>query len=205
LRKLEDQTKHAGGMLPGSGMRRAVLGRNSVSEMLQGKKLPRKALMLTFAEACGADLATDRRWEQAWDRLAVQAQDQPGGAAGRSRPAEVASEIRGLRELLDKAEQSNRELERGGAAAEAMSQSYRAQLIELQQEFAFTVNHLQQGPLAAEVSKLRQELAEAQQRIRWLQGELAEAQQRIQMAASYSEREQLRLGRAKSYPQRKPA
>ena len=47
--------------------------------MLLGRKFPRKAFLLTFIDACGIDLENDRRWEQAWDRLAVQyrRQDSP--------------------------------------------------------------------------------------------------------------------------------
>jgi type III pantothenate kinase len=38
--------------------------------MLSGRKFPtRKEFFLTFVDACGVDLETDRRWEQAWDRL----------------------------------------------------------------------------------------------------------------------------------------
>ena len=42
--------------------------------MLLGQKFPGKAFMLTFVDACGIDLENDRRWEQAWDRLAVRYQ-----------------------------------------------------------------------------------------------------------------------------------
>lgn len=71
-RDLDERTAHASGYLPGTHLERVRLGRSNTSEMLRGLKFPGKALLLTFAEACGIDLETDRRWEQAWDRLAVQ-------------------------------------------------------------------------------------------------------------------------------------
>jgi cell division protein FtsZ len=71
-RDLDKRTAHASGCLPGTHLERVRLGRSNTSEMLRGLKFPGKALLLTFAEACGIDLETDRRWEQAWDRLAVQ-------------------------------------------------------------------------------------------------------------------------------------
>jgi hypothetical protein len=61
--------------------------------MLQGKKLPGKAFVLTFAEACGADLEADRRWEQAWDGLAVQAQNRPAAAERARQPPSLAPEV----------------------------------------------------------------------------------------------------------------
>jgi hypothetical protein len=57
--------------------------------MLRGQKLPRKAFLLTFVEVCGVDLETDRRWEQAWDRLALADHDRAQNSA--------ASEIEQLR------------------------------------------------------------------------------------------------------------
>ena len=70
-RALEQQTTHEGRFLPGTRLRRVRLTRTTVSDMLLGQKFPGKAFMLTFVDACGIDLENDRRWEQAWDRLAV--------------------------------------------------------------------------------------------------------------------------------------
>lgn len=69
-RTLEDRTKHQNGFLPGTKIERVPLRRTKLGEVLQGKLFPRKAFLLTLVEACGIDLETDRRWEQAWDRLA---------------------------------------------------------------------------------------------------------------------------------------
>ena len=65
-RVLEKQTIHANGVLPGTQMTRVRLTRATLSDVLRGRKFPSKAFLLTFVEACGIDLAKDRRWEQAW-------------------------------------------------------------------------------------------------------------------------------------------
>ncbi len=70
FRVLEDRTKHANGVLPGTRIQRVPLRRSTLGSVLHGQLFPRKAFLLTFVEACGVDLETDRRWEQAWDRLA---------------------------------------------------------------------------------------------------------------------------------------
>jgi hypothetical protein len=81
-RALEQQTIHVSGILPGTRLKRVRLGRTTVNEVLRGLKLkfPRKAFLLTFVEALNVDLEADRRWEQAWDRLAVQYLDQAAEA-----------------------------------------------------------------------------------------------------------------------------
>lgn len=73
-RALEQQTARENGFLPGTRLRRVRLARTTVSDVLVGRKFPGKAFLLTFVDACGVDLENDRRWEQAWDRLAVQHQ-----------------------------------------------------------------------------------------------------------------------------------
>ena len=76
FRSLEKRTRHANGLLPGTRIERVPLRRSTLSDVLQGQTFPRKSFLLTFVEACGVDLEVDRRWGQAWDRLANQAQDQ---------------------------------------------------------------------------------------------------------------------------------
>jgi hypothetical protein len=80
-RELERRTIHAVGMLPGTGLRRVPLKRATIADVLAGQAFPRKAFLLTFAEACGVDLPADHRWEQAWNRLAARYQvlPAPGG------------------------------------------------------------------------------------------------------------------------------
>ncbi len=69
-RALEKQTVHASGFLPGTKLERVRLTRSVLGDMLCGRKLPRKAFLLAFVDACGIDIEKDRRWELAWDRLA---------------------------------------------------------------------------------------------------------------------------------------
>jgi hypothetical protein len=100
FRVLEDRTKHANGLLPGTKIRRVPLRRSTLSEVLHGQALPRKAFLLTFVEACGVDLETDQRWEKAWDRLADQNREQsPETAAG-----QLEREVDELRQQLGEAQ-----------------------------------------------------------------------------------------------------
>jgi len=54
---------------PFARLEQVTLGRTILSDVLLGRKFPSKAFLLTFVAKCGIDLETDRRWEQAWDRL----------------------------------------------------------------------------------------------------------------------------------------
>ena len=69
-RWLEQQSVRRGGRILGYRLERARLGRSTIGDVLAGQKFPGKAFLLTFADACGIDVETDRRWEEAWDRLA---------------------------------------------------------------------------------------------------------------------------------------
>jgi tetratricopeptide (TPR) repeat protein len=71
LRDLEKLARDATGLLPGTNQRRVPLGRNSINQMLRGRSFPRKAFFLTFIALCGVPLETDRRWEEAWERVAL--------------------------------------------------------------------------------------------------------------------------------------
>lgn len=82
FRALEQQTVHASRLLPGTQLERVRLGRSTLSAVLLGRKFPRKAFLLTFVAACGVNLENDRRWEQAWDRLAVQHRQQNSPTPG---------------------------------------------------------------------------------------------------------------------------
>ena len=55
-RALEQQTARAGGFLPGTRLKRVRLTRSNLSDVLLGRKFPRKAFLLTFVDACGIDL-----------------------------------------------------------------------------------------------------------------------------------------------------
>ena len=66
--------------------------------MRRGVKFPKKAFLLTFVEACGVDVEADRRWEQAWDRLAGQYLNQAGQA--QTELDQLRQEVTQLREQL---------------------------------------------------------------------------------------------------------
>ncbi|MDF5758395.1 hypothetical protein [Spongiactinospora sp. TRM90649] len=61
LRELEQRARRQGRSLP----------RSSTGDMLGGKRLPRKTMMLTFLQACGINPGEDPRWLVAWNRLAA--------------------------------------------------------------------------------------------------------------------------------------
>ena len=103
-RELERRTKLAAGELPGTHLSRVPLGRNAISEMLRGQRFPRKAFLLTFVEACGVDIETDRRWAQVWDRLALADHDYTWNKA--------TSEIEQLRRQVAELRQQLAESER---------------------------------------------------------------------------------------------
>jgi hypothetical protein len=102
LRELETRTTQAGGLLPGTNIKRMPLRRATISDVLAGEAFPRKAFLLTFVEALGVDLNADRRWADVWDRLA---QDRSSDATV-SPPDELAD----LRRQLASAEQEISEL-----------------------------------------------------------------------------------------------
>ncbi len=129
LRILQDRTIHKGGLLPGSGLKRVPLRRTTLSQVLSAQTFPRKAFLLTLVEACGVNLETDRRWEQAWNRLAPRYLNQE-------------SEEEPLREHAAAEEEAN-QLQARAHDAEA----HAAQAEQRSKE------------LAAEVDRLRQQLA----------------------------------------------
>ena len=94
-RTLEQQTATDGGVLPGTrpSLKKVRLTRTIVSDVLAGRKFPGKAFLLTFVDACGIDLENDRRWEQAWDRLAIQ-YPQVSAAGGAEKLRQENEELR---------------------------------------------------------------------------------------------------------------
>ena len=115
-RTLEQQTACEGGFLPGTRLKRVKLTRSTVSDVLIGRKFPGKAFLLTFVDACGVDLEHDRRWEQAWDRLAVQYQQ--------ALPLEEAERLR--REEVERLRQETEELRRQLTAAKRQAEAEEA-------------------------------------------------------------------------------
>ena len=111
LRELEDRTKHANGLLPGTRLKRVRLGRTTVNDMLRGRKLPKKAFLLTFVAECGINIENDRRWEQAWDRLAAQDQQ----------VSPLPGEVQQLRQKVEELHQQLAATERRAKVAEAQT------------------------------------------------------------------------------------
>ena len=122
-RLLEERTKHANGLLPGTKIGRVPLRRSTLSEVLQGQTLPRKGFLLTFVEVCGVDLNADRRWEQAWDRLADQAQHQDGEMATGQLYLELAELRRQLAEAQHRAEVAQAQADKAATELRAIVQA----------------------------------------------------------------------------------
>jgi hypothetical protein len=99
-RELERLTATRGGLLPGTGLSRVSLRRTALSDVFTGKMFPRKAFLLTLVETLGVDLATDRRWERAWNQITLAAgPDQPGVVEQlHRRIAELSAEVDEWRE-----------------------------------------------------------------------------------------------------------
>jgi DNA-binding NarL/FixJ family response regulator len=118
-RQLEHNTASKGGLLPGTNLPRITLRRSTLSDVLAGRKFPRKAFLLTFVEACGVDLAADRRWEQVWDRLAAKDLDQADMESGHL--LELLAEVRAQ---ADRAEKEAERLRQQLADAEVLSRGH---------------------------------------------------------------------------------
>ena len=120
-RALEQQTIHTNGLLPGTRLKRIRLTRSIVSDVLLGRKFPSKAFLLTLVDACGIDLQNDRRWEQAWDRLAVQYQ----------RVSPPLGEVERLRQEneVERLRQENEELRQQLAASDEALAKLRERLV----------------------------------------------------------------------------
>lgn len=145
IRALEEQTgKSAGSQLPGTTLKSVRLGRTSLHGMLAGRSLPSKEFLLTFVHACGVDLVTDHRWDEAWNRLAPRYRyrvRQPAGRATQaySAPdsdAELHRQIADLRTRAEHADASSEQLRRQvaelQARADASSEQLRRQIAEIE-------------------------------------------------------------------------
>jgi hypothetical protein len=76
---------------------RPALAKTTVSEMLAGKRLPRKGALLAFVEACGIPAERLGPWQRAWERVAPAEAARPTPQAELRRlrqEAEAAAEIR---------------------------------------------------------------------------------------------------------------
>jgi len=81
LRELEQRARRQGRSLP----------RSTTGDMLSGRRLPRKPLMITFLQACGVNPAKDPRWLVAWNRLAALAAETP---EHRPLSADIVADVR---------------------------------------------------------------------------------------------------------------
>jgi CRP-like cAMP-binding protein len=109
-RSLEQSTKHESRSLPGTPLKQVPLTRTTLSDVLHGRKFPSKAFLLTFVSECGVKIENDLRWGQAWDRLANQHEDQPGGTElGQLRLQLTAAEAR-ADQAVREAEELRRQL-----------------------------------------------------------------------------------------------
>ena len=113
LRELEDRTKHANELLPGTQFKQVRLGRTNLSDVLRGTQFPKKAFLLTLVDALHVDLGADRRWEQAWDRLAPRYLDR----APETESGQLRQELAEAKARADRADQKIEQLHRQLAAA----------------------------------------------------------------------------------------
>ena len=109
-RDLEGRTVRRDGILPGTDLKRVPLKRDALTQVLAGAKFPRKAFLLTFVEALGVDLRAEHRWEQAWNRLAVQYQEQADAAAAEQFRRQLAAAEQRADDARAKADRAEAEL-----------------------------------------------------------------------------------------------
>jgi transcriptional regulator with XRE-family HTH domain len=108
LRMLEARTRHDA----------TPLSKTSLSEMLKGIRLPRKAVMLAFLRACGVRDEQLAPWRHAWERIAVHeawATGRIGGARQfpeRDQAASASRRNSETEELRDRISQLNADNER---------------------------------------------------------------------------------------------
>ena len=115
-RALEGRTRAAHGLLPGTSLSRIPLKRATITDVLAGTKFPRKAFLLTFVEACGVDLESDHKWEQAWNQLAIQYENQMSGAG-----AQVEQLVEQLGSAERRADEAERHAEQVAREMEAIA------------------------------------------------------------------------------------
>ena len=173
FRALEQQTTHVNGLLPGTWLKRARLTRTVVSDVLLGRKFPGKAFLLTFVDACGVDLENDRRWEQAWDRLAVQYDRQPAESAFE----QLRGQIEDLRGQLAGAEhragEAQADAERLRAELQVQASEHRAALERARAEA------VRASKTAGQLDGLRAQLED-------LRAQVAATGEKIQAAAEWA-------------------
>lgn len=159
-RVLEQRSARLGGELPGTKLERVRLGRSAIGEMLSGSAFPKKAFLLTFVEACGVDVAADRRWAEAWDRLS----ERYAKRAGRAE-----TELARMRAEVDKLQAELAAEQPTAEKAQAETADLRARLAAATRETE-TALHL--------LGQTRQELSEAEDEITRLRNEVKKLTER---------------------------
>jgi Biotin-requiring enzyme len=134
-RALEQWTIHANGLLPGTSLKRARLGRTTLSDVLLARKFPGKAFMLTFVDACGIDLENDQRWEQAWDRLAERYLNQGALAEAEQLRQQLAAALAALAEADQARQHAENATQQEREKARSEIERIQAELITRTAEF----------------------------------------------------------------------
>lgn len=126
---LEEQTLQASGNLPGTKLRRVPLRRSPLSTMLAGQTFPRKSFLLSFVEACGVNLESDRRWGEAWDW--IDAQDK--SVSNIENAGRIRHEVEHLQSKLSRSEQSARSTASRGRTTVTLIPKAEDDLLRLQE------------------------------------------------------------------------
>jgi pyruvate/2-oxoglutarate dehydrogenase complex dihydrolipoamide acyltransferase (E2) component len=182
-RELQQRTIHANGLLPGTRLKRARLGRTTLSDVLLGRKFPGKAFMLTFVVECGIDLEKDPRWEQAWDRLAWRYLNQGALAEAEQLRQQLTAALAAKADADQARQLAGQEAEEARRAAQAEVERMRAQAAEREADLAEREAELAERE--AELAEREAELDAELERVRTEASAAVEAAQeaaRAQMA-----------------------
>jgi transcriptional regulator with XRE-family HTH domain len=126
LRVLEARTRHDP----------VPLSKTVASELIRGRRFPRKAVMLAFLQACGVNGDRAEPWQRAWERVAVlqaetarllrlPGQDPSSGPPGGNSPARPAGPGQTgeeMRRLREENQQLRRQLTASGSATAGRQQ-----------------------------------------------------------------------------------
>ena len=166
-RMLEQQTVHENGPLPGTPrLRRVRLGRSTISDMLAGRKFPGKAFLLTFVEACGVDVAADRRWAEAWDRLSEQYAKRTG--QDQTELAQLREEVAGLHTEV--------------AAEQCAAKKAQAEGANLRAQLAAATQNAEKAQLEAlhQLERTQRQLSDAQNEVTRLRKEVKDLTEKLE-------------------------
>jgi transcriptional regulator with XRE-family HTH domain len=100
LRTIEARTRHSA----------TFLSKTATAEMLRGVRLPRKAVMLAFLQACGIPEEELEVWRRTWERIAAREEAQVWGGPDTSLPHADAAEMQNLRQHIERLNRANETL-----------------------------------------------------------------------------------------------